>query len=73
MSGYPGSAAGLSQPCNFTIKTPKTESPFPAQADTDVAEESKTLQHRPGFRHYHPAGDGRSYGNKYIRLLIQLC
>lgn len=68
VSGYPGSAAGLSQPCNFTIGTPKTESLFPARPDTDVAEGSKSLQPRPGFRHDHTAADGRSDGNKYISL-----
>lgn len=68
VSGYPGSAAGLSQPCNFTIGTPKTEPLFPARGDTDVAEGSKILQPRPGFRHAHTAADGRSDRNKYISL-----
>lgn len=49
VSGYPGSAAGLSQSCNFTIEALKTESLFPPSY-RHIAEESKTLQHRPGFR-----------------------
>lgn len=56
VSGYPGSAAGLSQPCNFTIEMPKTESLYPPpHTHMDVA-------HKPGFTDSvtFPAGGGRS-------------
>lgn len=78
---YRAHSVGVSRQCSWLSTTTqlynrdaKDRVPLSLfQANTDVAEESITLQHRPGFRHYHTASDGRSYSKKYISLLIQSC